>query len=625
MKLNKLWAGAFALLSLMACNNDLDNYPVVEASPQSLDATELLNVDLSIRSSEQLRMVYNIGDRGATEGLAMPETDLNIYLVVKRSDTDQLAYTQAKFTKLANVPHARYSGQIKVPSAPSVGASTAPEYHISAILLSEVGKESTPVARVSGDNPAKVDFIRTPHMVKAVIGPDGKKTLDINVPYVSSWTKMNLTTDGTRTEPLSLIFNPQGTLLRIQMQNGTDKDEKIEKLSIATTAATREGSFVFSKSFEPTWSASWGSLTSMQGIRYNLPEVTTLPKMSGTPGKSDWYYIWMMPTTIVDPLTVINMIPEGFTNTPEDNRRIAIAFRTSRKMLPGSLPVVAKLKPSDADADFSDFNNYGEDAFTDEGTEPRVILPLEYVADRNLTQSGDAFVADEKAPVGYFNHKDAMTKFAGKTITINGEKYHLPTSAEWLGVFGEWESVYYDKNAVLTNRPELVEVRGVKRAYTSDYKNVKTPGRAITYALRFKDTENKMLTAYKYTRIGNFDRAAVFTPAEYPYIEVRARHLGAGTSYQLDDIAQESFWSTDTHRDVVRKFPTTGYNKLGTGQPSSPEDIHQRYFRSAYIAANESIGRAFIVMSSFYESHAYDSSHSPEFGFAVRLFKNNVE
>ncbi len=628
MKLNKIWASLLGMLALTACSNEADTLETPGTPSSDKPKTERVQVDLSAGTDENtLRMNYNIGTDGGTAGLAMPEKDLNIYLVVRRSDNPDLAYTQVVFKKTAGLAHARYTGQINIPAAPSTGAEASPTYEIAAILLSEVGKEASPVATIDPANPAKVNFVRTPGILKATEA-GGKKTLDINVPYVANWTTLTVPAAGGAVNPVSLLFGPKGTLLRMKVKNMATAEVKLDRLYISSTAFLPNGAMVFSKTGAPTWAAD--GLSAMHGASYALPEVLTLPAIqSGVPGTSDWYYIWMMPTTFVEPVTTIGLVREGLDLAVlADQQQVVRGFKSSKRLPEGVVPITLVFSPSETSGSFSDFINHPEDVFTDEGTAPtRPKMALEYVAERNLTQAGNAFVTADAESPGYFSWADAQTQFGqGKVITIEGKNYHLPSSAEWLGVFGAWKYVFYEEYHSYSNVPEVIEVAGVYGAYTADYRNVRTQTEGMTYALRFKSPDNKMLVAYRYRRIGDFQRETTWTGTTYPHIEVTARYLGPDKAHlTIGDIAQASFWTDSSAEYIVRRFPTTGVNLKGTGQPSAPEDIFHRYFRSLYSSARDASGTAFTTMSSLYESHAYDSSHSPAYGAVIRLFKNKVD
>jgi len=229
-------------------------------------------------------------------------------------------------------------------------------------------------------------------------------------------------------------------------------------------------------------------------------------------------------------------------------------------------------------------------SFTDQTLTP-TANPLSYVAQYNINPAGDGFVNDLTACniSGYFNYSDAVAQFGN--ITISGQRYHLPSFEEWSSIAPSTAWVYYGVNNSYDNRSETVTVAGNIYTMTSDFRN--DSANKTTYALRYKGTH--LISAWKYEYFGYGTNNC--------HLKITSRSV-YGQTITVDQIADASFWNTNTENDIVRYFPASGNS-------DDPGDV--------------GIGGAFWSSTSekimgFRDTYATSKSGDNNKGFSVRLF-----
>jgi hypothetical protein len=228
--------------------------------------------------------------------------------------------------------------------------------------------------------------------------------------------------------------------------------------------------------------------------------------------------------------------------------------------------------------------------FTDHTLTP-TANPLSYVAEYNVNTAGDGFVDDLTACniSGYFNYSDAVAQFGN--ITIGGQRYHLPSFEEWSSIAPSTAWVYYGVNNPYDNRSETVTIAGNIYTMTSDFRN--NSADTTTYALRYKGTH--LVSAWKYEYTGKTTNNC--------HLKITSRSV-YGQTITVDQIADASFWSTNTENDIIRYFPASGNYQ-------DPGDV--------------GIGGAFWSSTSgkimgFRDTYATSRSGDNNKGFSVRLF-----
>ncbi|WP_420186500.1 hypothetical protein M1B74_06800 [Bacteroides pyogenes] len=234
-------------------------------------------------------------------------------------------------------------------------------------------------------------------------------------------------------------------------------------------------------------------------------------------------------------------------------------------------------------------------------------LPLEYVAEYNLAggaQYGSSFASSNPPGAvptsaqtdpqlrwatnhnndqsGYYNwyvangvynvtyNPDTKNLFTDPFFTTGaGEGYHLPSRWEWVGVGSNGTHVAYTVSVDYRNIHEAIEFGGVKKTFASDYIS---EGNGICYALRFKQanpgtapdngsliffptaSNNYMLCAYRYTRVGPFLNNLNLNSC----VKVDCVYLGAKFTGDISTIRYESWWDVHVSETITRIFPAAG-------------------------------------------------------------------
>ena len=131
----------------------------------------------------------------------------------------------------------------------------------------------------------------------------------------------------------------------------------------------------------------------------------------------------------------------------------------------------------------------------------------------------------------------------------------------------------YDSPTNTSNVNEAIEFGGIKKTFANDYFS---SGNGVCYALRFKQgtgnpiddsslsdfplaTDNNMVCAYRYTRVGSFANHD-FTSL----LKVDCVYLGSAFTGNISTINNDSWWDSHTSEAVVRIFPAAGYISFPT-------------------------------------------------------------
>ena len=181
-----------------------------------------------------------------------------------------------------------------------------------------------------------------------------------------------------------------------------------------------------------------------------------------------------------------------------------------------------------------------------------ITTPLYYVAEYNVIQAGDSFVTDltSCSGSGYFNWNDADSLF--RNTTIGGLNYHLPSDSEWFGIVPKYvKTGYYVHFKTEYSYDDVYESVKVRSEFFNVYSNFRTTPNNISYALRYRNTVWYSAWRYEYIADGN-----------NTHMKITSRKVAS--SVTVGAIAQESFWASDTEKDIVRYFPASGYESSGS-------------------------------------------------------------
>lgn len=252
------------------------------------------------------------------------------------------------------------------------------------------------------------------------------------------------------------------------------------------------------------------------------------------------------------------------------------------------------------------------------GSEPtpnpveRPFLSIDYVPEYNMSQDGKTFASSNASNAsGYFNWNDAMALFGkDKKFEINGQEYHLPSVEEWIGIVPEWNSgknISFESPSEVLGFVENVSIGGAATVeYKSDYKSF---GDKISYGLRFKNSSNEQLSAWRY--------ALVKDPTEGLRLEITVRYLGPKQrAISIDEIANQDWWEKDASGDIRRVIPCSGIKRGGSSITGLNE--YGDYWLSKEANATTA-WNMYIYSGSAFSGYSYSGK---DFGFTIRLISS---
>lgn len=174
----------------------------------------------------------------------------------------------------------------------------------------------------------------------------------------------------------------------------------------------------------------------------------------------------------------------------------------------------------------------------------RPKMPIEYVAEYNIGATAGTFATSQANDAsGYYTWAEANT-----TGTVP-DGYHVPTNTElWAIAPDASANTKFNENVSTSDYSEKILVHGSTNTYTADYSGDSTD--SVIYGLRFKSSDNKFLSAYRYEYISDGNNTRM---------EIIVRYLGPSFTGDISTIANESYWSSNNSEDVKRVFPAAGY------------------------------------------------------------------
>ncbi len=355
---------------------------------------------------------------------------------------------------------------------------------------------------------------------------DAKLTANqARVPLAFGWTRFTIPSNTERAPRIVVQFQPQGTLLGVYVNNRTNRGKAVvtSQLKVRTNALSQSGVFDYALTATRAEYASapkW-TFANEQATTETIVRDINVPQDAGAN-----CYIWAMPRTTAP--------TEGFSTKTYVGR-----YKTFAEGTTDELPVKTEA--------FAAAKSYHTGLDID-----RPRMPLEYWTERNVNQDGTGFVtsdANNDAQMGYFSHSDATARFAN--ITIDGQSYSLPAAYTARSLFHFNTALHLDTYSSLPatalNQEEWgVSVGGLRHGtLQADY--------YITsftefYGIRLKGGNNDMTVAYRYQILGSGTET---------YLKVTNRYLGP-SDLTINDIANSSYWESNTADDIVRVFPYAG-------------------------------------------------------------------
>ncbi len=446
------------------------------------------------------------------------------------------------------------------------------------------------IAGIAGDGNLNADRTQVDFKYDAT-KDDALEAHQARVPLSFGWTPFVVAAaSGERAPKITVTFRPQGSLLKVTVNNTTAVNSGqfgvSGPITVTTNALTTDGAFDYTPSTtavvegaNPTF--SFASATAVEEV------ITRNATVSANASKA--YVLWGYP-------------------------------RPSNHLASGSFSTVTTIPP---------YRTYNSTAKTAAVTRTRAyanaigypttvyverpIMALEYVADYNMASSTAFATTHSNSSSVLFDWDNANTLFGtSANFKVENVGYHLPTIEECRGIFPPDGLAVWAAGTDNTKKStsENITVESSTASYNGKYYN--TPGNKTTYALRFTNTSNNLQTAYRYRAIGTFADGSSDS-----YIEVTARYVGSDFSDDVTTLASKSddFWTAEGLY-VQKKLPMWGDNGASIG-------LHGFYWSSSPDAGDSS--NAWDMNLYPTRGHTTGFSYAKTKRLAVRLFKNSVE
>lgn len=544
LKLKLFSLSALFVLLLASCSQEQD----AENTSTSQKNGVSVRTTLQLSTSGDLRTNQIIDNTTNTTTPLLTADYLNIRVVISRSGGTPQHQT-LKFKRTADLT-AAYDGEVTVPT------DGTGDFDVTAILLNEedasgsIAKEYAKL--VNGSN--KVEAIAAPNTLIHPTEVDGKNVLPSTLPYIAQHTA-NLTLNGSElVQNESLQFKPNGTLLRLRLTNWTFRVETFTQLKIKTNAFVTNWTYDLENL--TGGNLAYGSTDSFPTeYTYSIPNPTPLD-LEDTDARD--FYIWVMPTQTTTGLSTkiyaVNNKGEEFLAF---NRSSVLKSKyiSARMEVQPKLPLVSLIE-----------------------------APIKGTLD-NLSLSPTGLDAT------YYTVEEAYTLGQKGDFTIGDNTFYLPDIKELRSIFPR-QNMFSATTAktdtdgvVLFPNTDLAEFSNT----TSEYKSVNK----VLYAIRFKDNTYRKLIAYRYELRGTF------TTNSSSNLVVTSRYLGpAKKNLTIDDVATETFWTTNNESDVPKMFHALGYIERPAGSDASAyTKITQKGEISHFYAKS---GRTTLSLSEFY-------------------------
>ncbi len=518
------------------------------------------------------------------------------------------------------------------------------------------------IAGIAGDGNLNADRTKVDFKYDAT-KDDALEAHQARVPLSFGWTPFVVAAaSGERAPKITVTFRPQGSLLKVTVNNTTAVNSGqfgvSGPITVTTNALTTDGAFDYTPSTttvvegaNPTF--SFASATAVEEV------ITRNATVSANASKA--YVLWGYPR-------------------PADHLASGSSFSTVTTIPPyRTYNSTAKTAAVTRTRAYANAIGYPTTVYVE-----RPILPIEYMTEYNLAGGTDFMViptnssdskgtsgslrfsnrsADgsiESAPYannlsGYYSWNLAMGTSSGvkledqnlidtdgATIVLKS-KYRLPDADDHWNIFPTDNTSFQHSTTI--DRTEYGKTTdGTRQTYRSQYSRVytgvPTTNDVTMYAIRQqkalsgdtertfttnegsvwnypKATTDAMACAYRYVRRGAFSADNLTE-----HLTVDVVYLGAGSSETLETLAQknESFWTSG----ISRTFPATGYvsasNTLSMRGKGGAMLATTRRSSSTTGTTTNVLGFHFYVnVCQVYQSHHEDT------GLILRLFKNSVE
>ncbi len=525
MKLKHLFFNALAVMAFAACSSEAE-----EIKPAEKASTATLQLDMTGQygggSSDQTRALSLDGteyprfihEEGVTDWkthcfIRNEEGTVQFYALVDwnaTTDSDGNISLHIKNSTLT-LQNSAGSDVTATETLPKAGE----RWYIAGIAGGGVLDETKSNVSFSGNN----------HLEGVL------KSHQVRIPLAFGWTRFTIPSNTERAPQIVVQFQPQGTLFSVYVNNKTNPlNGPLNTALVAeTNAFSRNGIFDYSltatraeNTSAPKW-IWWDE--GMQTI--NVREI----RMGANTAENA--YFWAMPRTTVP--------TEGFSTT--------LRFADFTTYAEGTTTApVAKTKQYEAGK-----------TYMETGLDVGPIIHFwEFLTPYNVAPDGQSFVTTSANDVsGYWTWEEAVEKFSN--ITIDGVQYQLPVTSQWRAIVPSWYGanedgfIRFNLATAVDNKKEFMSGNGMSREYVSSCRGSLNNE---AYALRFwtEDGDYSRLTAVRYQYIDN----PLHTGGR-KMMKITFRYLGpTASATTVDEIANTTYWESNTENDVTFDFPASG-------------------------------------------------------------------
>lgn len=363
---------------------------------------------------------------------------------------------------------------------------------------------------------------------------------------------------------MKLVFKPSGTLLRLQFKNTTSAPVTITQVQVKTNTFVDQWRYTLGMG-DLDGTPTVSTPLSQNTYTWTVPAGTVIPVyQSGT--KPTSLFVWVKGATHSDEAKTTFSVVASQGGFPD-------IFQSADVLKPGTMTVPITLSPSKFLGSFDGSSNAGSMNSACTPTDKLASLPSEgannYV--KLMSQSGvfvSTYGIDTKDKANAAQIHQSYEWWMETYGPGRHSDYYLPSVHELGTIFPSENAApnttasyafYSTTVKEVTERVQFGEDTELVEA-KSTYKGSGTSvANKAVYALRFYDyANNSKRTAFRYEFIQLSSGSKPWT------LKITARHLGSAGNYTIDDVSNESFWTSSprNRNDVTKTLISFGSKSL---------------------------------------------------------------
>lgn len=321
---------------VMSCGRNLASEVTL---PEDVDVAY---AELTAIPGDELRQAEIVKPDGASKGLLLDERNLHVQIAVRRGQGTPV-YQTLLFTKVRGQNKVVYKGQIKLPTA-----GTGDVYEMSGIILNQAGAGGKVFTTLVGGSGHIVGTTQASALVVPVAHQGTDRKVVHQMPYLAPWTRLSLSADKKRINPIVLPFRPSGTLLRLAIRNELSEARSIKTIKISTNAFFRKWEYDLANVTGGNLEQGRVPNLAAWSHDFGIAPITIQPNTT-----SGWYYLWVMPRKAGAGLTTSIDVVDARDGS------VYYAFKTTAPLKMRGVSVLLKLRGSDITGDFSGSDDAG--------------------------------------------------------------------------------------------------------------------------------------------------------------------------------------------------------------------------------------------------------------------------